>query len=105
MNILDDLDKIKKIDKSNMLTLMAEFPDQCIDAVKIGKSFSPPAEYQNFQNIIFAGMGGSAIGADLVRAYLYDERSIPIAVNRDYDIPGFVNEKTLCFICSYSGTF
>lgn len=103
MNIIDDLEKIKKIDKSDMLTLISEFPAQCADAVKIGKSFSPPAEYKDFQNIIFAGMGGSAIGADLVRAYLYDELSIPIVVNRDYDIPGFVNEKTLCFICSYSG--
>ncbi|HID94175.1 MAG TPA: bifunctional phosphoglucose/phosphomannose isomerase, partial [bacterium (Candidatus Stahlbacteria)] len=46
---------------------------------------------------------GSAIGGDLLESCLREEISIPIYVNRDYGIPGFVSQSTLAFICSYSG--
>ena len=48
-------------------------------------------------------MGGSAIGGDLIRSYLSKTVKFPIVVNRDYDIPEFVDEQTLVFISSYSG--
>lgn len=52
---------------------------------------------------MFTGLGGSAIGADLVRSYLYFESKIPILVSRDYEIPAFVDSSTLVFAASYSG--
>lgn len=48
-------------------------------------------------------MGGSAIGGDLVKSLLEEEVSFPIAVNRSYHLPAFVNSKTLVFAISYSG--
>lgn len=103
MKVLDDVKEIKKIDKSNMLNLLLGFPMQCRHAFRIGESFSVPKSYRGFNNIVFSGLGGSAIGADLIRSYVVDEIEIPIFVNRDYTVPSFVGKDTLFFACSYSG--
>lgn len=94
---------IKKIDKSNMLDLLLDFPLQCKAAVGIAQRTKILFEKRNFNKIVFAGMGGSAIGAELVRSYLYFESKIPIMVCREYELPGYVDNSTLVFISSYSG--
>ncbi|MFC2094544.1 bifunctional phosphoglucose/phosphomannose isomerase [Bacteroidota bacterium] len=58
---------------------------------------------KNINNIIVAGMGGSAISADLLKPFLRDELKVPLFVNRDYVLPEFADEKTLVIISSYSG--
>lgn len=55
-------------------------------------------------NIVLGGLGGSAIGGDLVRSYLLSSLSIPFFINRTYRLPEFVDEKTLVIISSYSGS-
>ncbi|MEO8232274.1 MAG: SIS domain-containing protein, partial [Ignavibacteriota bacterium] len=54
-------------------------------------------------NIVISGLGGSAISADLIKNFLNDEVSIPIVVNRNYNLPKFANKKTLFIASSYSG--
>lgn len=103
MDVLDEVKNIKRIDRSDMLNLLLEFPLQCRHAFKIGESFSTPASYRGFDNIVFSGLGGSAIGADLIRSYVADDIKIPVFVNRDYTIPNFVGKDTLFLACSYSG--
>lgn len=105
MKILDDLKFMEKTDKANMLDLLLGFPEQCGNAYKIAEDFQPPPVYKEtaFKNIVFSGLGGSAIGADLIRSYLSDEIKVPVLVSRDYILPAFVDENTLVFICSYSG--
>ncbi|MBI5143845.1 MAG: bifunctional phosphoglucose/phosphomannose isomerase [Candidatus Omnitrophica bacterium] len=101
---LDDFDVIERYDKSGMLKLIESFPEQCSRAKEIGMAFNLPAGFRaQYKNIIFAGVGGSAIGADLVRSYITDEARIPIFVNRNYTLPGFVNEDSLVIASSYSG--
>lgn len=58
---------------------------------------------ENINNIVIAGMGGSAISADLLKTFLSDELTLPLLVNRDYALPKFADEKTLVIISSYSG--
>lgn len=94
---------IKKLDKSKMLDLLLDFPGQCLQAQEIAKTVQILFERRDFSKIVFAGLGGSAIGADLVKAYLYFESKIPITVVREYDLPSYVDSSTLVFICSYSG--
>lgn len=94
---------IKKLDKSDMLDLLLDFPEQCQAALDIAGKSKTLFTKRNFTNIVFAGLGGSAIGADLVRSYLYFESKIPIQVFREYDLPGFVDDSTLVFLSSYSG--
>jgi len=118
-NNVDILDgDFSKLDKANMIELLEEFPQKMRDALRLGEEFSipnnfspasasnsvpVPASAQNFQNIVVLGMGGSAIGGDLLSDYLADELSIPIVVIRGYDIPKFVDVNSLVFAVSYSG--
>src|SRR3989338_9848436 len=87
-----------------MLELLMSFPDQCQDAERIGYEFNLPDGFgRSFKNIVCAGLGGSAIGADLVRSYIADDAKVPVFVNRNYALPNYVNEDTLVIASSYSG--
>lgn len=103
MKKLDDIKAIKAIDVSDMLISLCEFPFQCEQAVALIRDFKVPSIYQRFSNIVFSGMGGSAISGDIIKSYLIDEIRIPITVNRNYSLPNFVGEETLVFVLSYSG--
>lgn len=101
-----DKNKITTVDKSNMLRLLLSFPEQVIKARQIGEQGVKKIRRYNdskISNIIFAGMGGSAIAGDVVIACLEDEVSIPLSITRDYFLPHFVDETSLIFILSYSG--
>ena len=104
MNELDSFKSIEKYDESSMLELIESFPDQCQDAKRIGDEFELPEGFKrSYKNIVFAGLGGSAIGADLVRSYISEDARIPVLVNRNYTLPNFVTEDTLVIVSSYSG--
>ena len=55
-----------KIDKSNMFQSIWDFPENIIDAVKLSESIVFKNIYDGVNKIIIAGMGGSAIGGDVV---------------------------------------
>jgi len=97
------LKNIKKLDKSNMLGLLLNFPLQCRQAKEIAEAAKILFQKRDFNKIVFAGMGGSAIGSDVVRSYLYFESKIPVTVVREYELPAYVNSEALVFISSYSG--
>src|SRR5665648_307753 len=110
INILNLDGDFSELDKANMIKLLEEFPQKMRDALRLGEEFSIPTNFlpapdstRSFQNIVVLGMGGSAIGGDLLSDYLADELSIPIVVIRGYNIPKFVDENSLVFAVSYSG--
>ena len=87
-----------------MVDLLNHFPRQIEDAIQIGKSFQPPRSFRGpFDKIVFVGMGGSAIGGDVIRSLVASESPRPIWVSRHYDLAPFVDSKTLCIFSSYSG--
>ncbi|RIH99860.1 bifunctional phosphoglucose/phosphomannose isomerase [candidate division NPL-UPA2 bacterium Unc8] len=94
--------QIKETDSSDMLTILLNFPQQWEEARRIGKEFSPP-DYKELKKIVITGLGGSAIGGDILRLYLNSELELPIFVNRDYTLPRFVDDTTLFMAVSYSG--
>jgi glucose/mannose-6-phosphate isomerase len=59
--------------------------------------------YRRPRVIIVAGMGGSAIGGDLMKDWARDRLAVPIEVCREYSLPKYANEDTLVFVVSYSG--
>ncbi len=87
------------IDNSNMLKVIEEFPQQCRKGLELTKGISVSGK---IDKIVVAGMGGSAVGGDLLRIYMHSSK-IPVFVVRDYKVPNFVDEKTLLFAVSYSG--
>ena len=103
MNKLDNLKFIEKLDSSGMLKFMLGLPEQCRDAYNIGFSADINKPAVKINNIVFAGVGGSGIGADLVKVYLGSELKIPVSICRNYALPDFAGEATLLFCSSYSG--
>jgi glucose/mannose-6-phosphate isomerase len=102
--VLNSKEKISKIDKSGMYDVIFNFPEQIETAADIGRGLSPdPDYYRDIENIVLCGMGGSAIGGELARSYLYDKVKIPFHICRHYKIPAFVNEHSLVIASSYSG--
>jgi glucose/mannose-6-phosphate isomerase len=106
------MDEIKKIDKSGMLAHCMKTAEYCKDVILHAEKLEIPAkvkiserivEYKKPRNIVIAGMGGSAIGGEILRDWLRDEISIPIEVCNDYALPAYTNEHTLVFAVSYSG--
>jgi glucose/mannose-6-phosphate isomerase len=55
------------------------------------------------RGIVVAGMGGSAIGADLASAAIGLRAQAPITVVRGYELPRWVGADTLVVCASYSG--
>ncbi len=103
-NILDQPDQAAKIDRLQMAGLLNRFSEQIQDGIRIGKAFVLPRSLAgNFDKIVFVGMGGSAIGGDVLRSLGAKELALPLFVVRHYDLPGFVDSKTLCIFSSYSG--
>ncbi|HHY45962.1 MAG TPA: bifunctional phosphoglucose/phosphomannose isomerase [Firmicutes bacterium] len=100
---LDRVESYQPLDPGGMLKLVSGLSEQCRRAWEISSRVTLPAEYRNRENIVAFGMGGSAIGADLVRLLVAPEMGIPFLVVRGYDIPHYVSDKTLAIVSSYSG--
>lgn len=91
------------LDSGNMWEAIATFPRQLTDAREIPLPPSHSIRTDRVQNIVFSGMGGSAIGGDLLNTFFRNELPVPLVVNRNYQLPGFVNERSLLVFSSYSG--
>jgi len=112
-NILDDETQLKAIDKSSMFGILEKFPELCEDALALSSSLKFPREvainggemirYHVPSQVIVVGMGGSAIGGDLIKDWLEDSLPIPIEVYREYHLPAYASPNTLVIAVSYSG--
>jgi glucose/mannose-6-phosphate isomerase len=111
--LLDDLTWLKEIDKGGMCDIQERFPENCETALENAEKLRIPKKivvkedfsinYEKPQKIIIAGMGGSAIGGNILKDWLRDIVPIPIEVCRDYHLPAYADEKTLVLAISYSG--
>lgn len=102
--LLDQPRTLKDLDRSDMARLLIQFPHQVEDAIQIGENFGKPRSLRGpFDKVVFIGMGGSAIGGDVIRSLTASELAVPVWVWRHYDLPPFVDRKTLCIFSSYSG--
>jgi glucose/mannose-6-phosphate isomerase len=100
--MLDQHDLWASIDPRSMRTLLESFPEHVQAAAEKGRALSLQIP-KGIKVILVTGLGGSAIGGDLVRSISEAQLRMPIIVNRNYDLPGFVDASTLVFACSYSG--
>ena len=100
---LDDVKIYHKLDPDGMLARIKELPMQCRQAWQGIMDFNLPAGYHEVNKIVVLGMGGSAIGGDLVRTLVQGESKRPVIIHRDYGLPAFVDNRTLLIASSYSG--
>jgi glucose/mannose-6-phosphate isomerase len=100
---LDDVSKFPQIDESDMLAHIEGLPDQFQSAWELGSQLSLPT-WEGIDRVLIAGMGGSAIGADLVAAYITPNCPVPVIVHRNYGLPAWARgENTLVIASSHSG--
>ncbi len=78
-------------------------PELCQQAWQMAMSFNLPQDYSRVNKVVISGMGGSAIGGDLVSSLVASEAKLPILIYRDYDLPAFIDAQTLVIASSYSG--
>lgn len=96
--------QIKQYDSDDMLHLLSTFSGQCKHGWEIGEAQRLEGRDQQIpNNIVIAGMGGSGIGGDLVKAVVGSEFPCPIIVHRGYTLPAFITSQTLFIAVSYSG--
>jgi len=91
------------MDPSAMTELIFGLPEQMETALQLASSADLRIPGRSFKNICVLGMGGSAIGGDIVRSYAFHTLRLPMWVNRHYELPACVDEHSLVIACSYSG--
>jgi glucose/mannose-6-phosphate isomerase len=96
-----------KADKQNMYNVLLTFPEQVRHAITIGND-APffNSKKSSSKDITVLGLGGSAIGADLVRSFFNVQKSanhLRVTVSRGYDLPADIKEGSLVLASSYSG--
>ncbi len=74
---LDDTATFTRLDAENMLAEIDALPGTTAKAWELGRRHALP-EWTDLQQIVICGMGGSAIGADLLAAYTLDRCRVPI---------------------------
>lgn len=103
MQLLDDLTYLQRLDTGHMLEHIQDFPTQCSIAWENASHFAWPPRPEGLQNVVVAGMGGSAIAGELLADLAAGSSPVPIIVHRNYGLPAFVGPQTLVVASSYSG--
>lgn len=85
-----------------MKELVQNFTNQLKEAKGIAEK-AIISEGKNIKNIVITGLGGSGIGGTIISELVQDSCKVPIIINKDYFLPGFVNSETLVIVSSYSG--
>lgn len=101
--VLDDRSVYPTLDTTCLRDRLRSFPIQCHEAWNQAYAFELPPSFRRVRSVVVAGMGGSAIGGDLLTGLASLEGSVPISVCRDYQLPSYVDKHTLVLACSYSG--
>lgn len=101
-NILDDRDALSGLDSIDALKSLWGLPEQCVKAWDLADAVTV-SEPGPLSNVVVTGLGGSAIGGDLLRVWAGAELAVPVVVNRDYRLPAFVGADSLVLCVSYSG--
>lgn len=103
MNNLDSLEDIKKLDKGDVLGSILKLHKQLEQSWREIKDSEIPKECHRADNIVIAGMGGSALGGRIVDSLSEKRIRVPIEVFTQYYLPNYVNKNSFVIISTYSG--
>ena len=100
---LDDAALYARLDPSGFGGRIASMPAQCRDAWLQALAFPLPDSYRRVERVLVLGMGGSAIGGEMLSDVQSFMGVIPVDVPRDYGPLGPADDQTLVVASSYSG--
>ena len=86
-----------------MKEYIESFPEHLLNSLELSANVRFKTHRKQIRNIVIAGLGGSGIGGKIVSDILSERCDIPIQVYNDYNIPAYVNKRTLFIASSYSG--
>ena len=93
---------VAEVDVSGQFDEVLALPDHLRDALWRVESANL-APHDSPGGMVIAGVGGSSAGGALARAALGDAASRPIALARDYALPGWTTPDTTVLCASYLG--
>jgi glucose/mannose-6-phosphate isomerase len=99
---MNDIEHASQLDPQDMRGHIDGLPSQLESAWKLGMS-QPLPDGPRPRMVLLAGMGGSAIGADLAAAYLAAACPVPLVVWRGYELPASAGPEALVILSSHSG--
>lgn len=91
------------VDRSNFKKILLDFYKQIEESELLTEQANVSIKAENIHNILYFGMGGSAIAGNLLYDALYDELKVPLDVVRGYNCPAYCDRHTLVIASSYSG--
>jgi glucose/mannose-6-phosphate isomerase len=100
---LDSPAVVARIDHEDMLGRVRDLPRQLAKARQAAAGLNLTDRHRSVDLVVVLGMGGSAIGADLVAAAAGERLRVPLIVQRDYHLPSGIGERTLVVAASHSG--
>lgn len=100
---LDDVMSMEQGDPGRMMAAIESFPEQCAEALRLGKDLQDLPSGEGLNRIAFVGMGGSAIGGDILATLLGEVAGLQMSVHRGYRLPSLLDRDTLVVAVSYSG--
>ncbi|NUM25922.1 MAG: SIS domain-containing protein [Candidatus Buchananbacteria bacterium] len=100
---LDDEKIVAKLDPGHALEAVAQLGEQVASAWRDFKKVSVPKSYRQINKIVLNGMGGSQLGAHLLSSVYFKELQKPFVIVNSYELPGYIDNKTLYIVSSYSG--
>lgn len=100
---LDDVLVLEERDPGGMLAAVESFPRQCSEALRMGRELLDLPSGEGVSRIAYLGMGGSAIGGDILRVLIEEATGLTVSVHRSYRLPALLGPDTLAVVASYSG--
>jgi len=103
--LLDDVAGMSAKDPSNMLAAVASSGAQMREAVATinRDSLAAVSNGDRPRNLVIAGLGGSGVGGDVLKAVIGQSTPLPIISERSHSLPGWVGPMDVVVGVSCSG--
>ncbi len=102
--MLDKQSTYKTLDTDRVGDSIASLAKQVLEMVAAAGSFKASSAGRTFDKIAINGMGGSNLGARIIKSALSDRLGLPLLVEPGYEVPKYVDGRTVYILSSYSGT-
>lgn len=101
---LDQPSRFARLDPKGVRASVALMGQQILDGWKAAERVRIPVTWRTSRSLVICGMGGSALGPDVLRAVFQKKMSVSATIVNGYEIPAWVGRETVVLAMSYSGT-